>query len=83
MTAFSYWRGHEDDLGLTTEVALVVAVLLQRKPRTELERLLADGNTPQKIAKRARITWKAKVKSILPSHRRAQEALAIVKAMWK
>jgi hypothetical protein len=26
----------------------------QRKPRTELERLLADGNTAQKIAKRAR-----------------------------
>jgi hypothetical protein len=29
--------------------------VLQRKARTELERLLADGNTAQKIAKRARI----------------------------
>jgi transposase len=30
-------------------------IVLQRKSRTELERLLADGNTAQKIAKRARI----------------------------
>jgi len=27
-------------------------IVLQRKSRTELERLLADGNTAQKIAKR-------------------------------
>src|ERR1700731_601103 len=30
-------------------------IVLQRKGRAELERLLADGNTAQKIAKRARI----------------------------
>jgi transposase len=30
-------------------------IVLERKARIELERLLADGNTPQKIAKRARI----------------------------
>jgi transposase len=30
-------------------------IVLERKARSELERLLADGNTPQKIAKRARI----------------------------
>ena len=30
-------------------------IVLQRKSRTELERLLADGNTARKIAKRARI----------------------------
>ena len=30
-------------------------IVLDRKARGELERLLADGNTPQKIAKRARI----------------------------
>ena len=30
-------------------------ILLERKARTELERLLGDGNTAQKIAKRARI----------------------------
>src|ERR1019366_8853461 len=30
-------------------------IVLQLKSRTELERLLADGNTAQKIAKRARI----------------------------
>lgn len=30
-------------------------IVLERKARTELERLLADGNTAQKIAKRARI----------------------------
>jgi transposase len=30
-------------------------IILQRKARIELERLLADGNTAQKIAKRARI----------------------------
>src|SRR5664279_6102524 len=30
-------------------------IVLQRKSRTELGRLLADGNTAQKIAKRARI----------------------------
>jgi len=30
-------------------------IVLERKARTELERLLADGNTRQKIAKRARI----------------------------
>ena len=39
----------------------------QRKPRTELERLLADGNTAQKIAKRVRFSWTAKVKPILAS----------------
>jgi len=37
----------------------------QRKPRTELERLLAGGNTAQKIAKHARSLWTAKVKPIL------------------
>ena len=30
-------------------------IVVQRKSRTELERLLADGNTAQKIVKRARI----------------------------
>ena len=30
-------------------------IVLGRKARTELERLVADGNTPQKIVKRARI----------------------------
>lgn len=30
-------------------------IVLERKAGTELERLLGDGNTPQKIAKRARI----------------------------
>src|SRR5476649_2086454 len=30
-------------------------IVLERKSRTELGRLLADGNTAQKIAKRARI----------------------------
>jgi len=30
-------------------------IVLELKARTKLERLLADGNTPQKIAKRARI----------------------------
>ena len=29
-------------------------ILLERKARTELERLLGDGNTAQKIVKRAR-----------------------------
>jgi transposase len=33
----------------------VARIVLERKARTELERLLADGNTRQKIAKRARI----------------------------
>ena len=32
-----------------------VRIVLERQARTELGRLLADGNTPQKIAKRARI----------------------------
>jgi hypothetical protein len=36
----------------------------QRKPRTELERLLAGGNTAQKIAKRE-ISWTGKVKPML------------------
>ena len=83
LTAFSYWRGHEDDPGLTTGVALVVAVLLQRKPRTELERLLADGNTAQKIANRARYHLVGQSQPILAAHRRAQEALAIVEAGCK
>jgi hypothetical protein len=30
-------------------------IVLERKARAELNRLLADGNTPQKIAKRVRI----------------------------
>lgn len=32
-----------------------IRIVLERKARTELNRLLADGNTPQKIAKRAQI----------------------------
>ena len=32
-----------------------IRIILGRKARTELNRLLADGNTPQKIARRARI----------------------------
>ena len=32
-----------------------IRIVLQRKPRAELNRLLANGNTPQKIARRARI----------------------------
>src|ERR1700730_2741649 len=34
-------------------------IVLQRKGRAELERLLADGNTAQKIGKRARIVLSA------------------------
>jgi hypothetical protein len=30
-------------------------IVLGAKDRAELERIVADGNTPQKIAKRARI----------------------------
>lgn len=30
-------------------------ILLEREARSELEQLIADGDTPQKIAKRARI----------------------------
>src|SRR5262245_23911603 len=32
-----------------------VRIVLDRKSRTELKRLVGDGKTPQKIAKRARI----------------------------
>jgi uncharacterized membrane protein (DUF4010 family) len=28
LTAAAYWRGHEDDLGLTTEIALILTALL-------------------------------------------------------
>ena len=34
-------------------------IVLQRKGRAELERLLSDGNTAQKIGKRARIVLSA------------------------
>ena len=40
-------------------------IVLQRKGRAELERLLADGNTAQKIAKRARIVLKAGVGGLI------------------
>jgi hypothetical protein len=32
-----------------------IRIVLERKARSALNRLLADGNTPQKIVKRARI----------------------------
>ena len=28
LTAVAYWRGHEDDPGLTTEIALILTALL-------------------------------------------------------
>jgi uncharacterized membrane protein (DUF4010 family) len=57
LTAIAYWRGHEDDPGLTTEIALIVTALLgglsMQRPelaaRTRLHRFVSSVLTEDEL----------------------------------